>query len=142
MQDGYPSRAPYEDLRSRFKAALPEFMTTMAPHMFVRLLLSACACSPGDYQFGQDMVFFRAKRPASEISDAPPSAVADALSGRAPKRPAMLGAPETLRSCQCVGLLKLSCAAAEIGQTRVPWQVVMAGIAMASLVWPALVTAS
>ena len=30
MQTGYPSRAPYRDLRARFKAYLPDFMDSMA----------------------------------------------------------------------------------------------------------------
>ena len=30
MQAGYPSRAPYEDLRNRFKSCLPEFFDKLA----------------------------------------------------------------------------------------------------------------
>ena len=62
MQAGYPSRAPYADLQTRFKAALPPFMLGLEAHQFVELLLLACNCQPGDYQLGQDMVFFRANK--------------------------------------------------------------------------------
>ncbi|KAL3932462.1 MAG: hypothetical protein SGPRY_000692 [Prymnesium sp.] len=62
MQDGYPSRAPYEDLTNRFSGALPDFMMSMDSQDFVQLLLLACNCKHGDYQLGQDMVFFRANR--------------------------------------------------------------------------------
>ena len=62
MQAGYPSRAPYTDLQTRFKSALPPFMGSLEPFQFVELLLLACDCKQGDYQLGQDMVFFRANR--------------------------------------------------------------------------------
>jgi len=62
MQAGFPSRAPYADLQSRFKNALPEFMLGLEPQHFVELLLFACNCQPGEYQLGQDMVFFRANK--------------------------------------------------------------------------------
>jgi len=62
MQEGYPSRAPYEDLTHRFSSALPDFMLAMQPQDFVQLLLLACNCRQGDYQLGQDMVFFRANK--------------------------------------------------------------------------------
>ena len=62
MQEGYPSRAPYEDLTHRFKDALPDFMLAMEAQDFVQLLLLACNCQSGDYQLGQDMVFFRANK--------------------------------------------------------------------------------
>ena len=62
MQEGYPSRAPYEDLTSRFGNALPDFMLQMESQDFVQLLLLACNCQVGDYQLGQDMVFFRANK--------------------------------------------------------------------------------
>jgi len=62
MQQGYPSRAPYSDLRGRFRTALPEFMDTLESHRFVELLLLACNCGPSDYQLGQDMVFFRSNK--------------------------------------------------------------------------------
>eukprot|EP00966_Prymnesium_polylepis_P325623 7381597-Prymnesium_polylepis.1 len=62
MQEGYPSRAPYEDLTHRFSSALPDFMLAMQPQDFVQLLLLACNCKQGDYQLGQDMVFFRSNK--------------------------------------------------------------------------------
>ena len=62
MQAGFPSRAPYTDLQTRFKSCLPEFMLSLEPMEFVELLLLACECGPGDYQLGQDMVFFRANK--------------------------------------------------------------------------------
>ena len=62
MQAGFPSRAPYADLQQRFKAALPPFMLQLEAHQFVELLLLACNCQAGDYQLGQDMVFFRANK--------------------------------------------------------------------------------
>ena len=62
MQEGYPSRAPYVDLTNRFANALPDFMLAMEPQDFVQLLLLACNCKAGDYQLGQDMVFFRANK--------------------------------------------------------------------------------
>ena len=62
MQQGYPSRAPYADLMTRFKNALPEFMMTLNPGQFVELLLLACNCDQNDYQLGQDMVFFRSNK--------------------------------------------------------------------------------
>jgi len=62
MQDGYPSRAPYEDLLHRFQNALPDFMLSLDAQEFVQLLLLACNCKEGDYQLGQDMVFFRSNK--------------------------------------------------------------------------------
>ena len=62
MQVGFPSRAPYEDLRSRFKASLPAEFGTMPSDRFVGLLLVACGGKEGDYQLGQDMVFFKASK--------------------------------------------------------------------------------
>jgi len=62
MQAGYPSRAPYADLQTRFKSALPPFMLGLEAHQFVELLLLATNCQPGEYQLGQDMVFFRANK--------------------------------------------------------------------------------
>ena len=62
MQVGFPSRAPYEDLRSRFKSSLPAEFGTMPSARFVGLLLVACGGKEGDYQLGQDMVFFKASK--------------------------------------------------------------------------------
>ena len=42
MQAGYPSRAPYDDLRQRFKGCLPDFMDSVDNETFIKLLLSAC----------------------------------------------------------------------------------------------------
>ena len=62
MQAGFPSRAPYAELQTRFKSALPEFMMELEPQHFVEFLLLACDCQPGEYQLGVDMVFFRASK--------------------------------------------------------------------------------
>jgi len=62
MQEGYPSRAPYEDLTARFSKALPDFMLSMEPQDFVQLLMLAANAQAGDYQLGQDMVFFRSNK--------------------------------------------------------------------------------
>jgi len=62
MQQGYPSRAPYADLMTRFKNALPDFMMNLEPGPFVSLLMLACNCNDSDYQLGQDMVFFRSNK--------------------------------------------------------------------------------
>ena len=48
MQVGFPSRAPYEDLRSRFKSSLPAEFGTMPSDRFVGLLLVACGGKEGD----------------------------------------------------------------------------------------------
>ena len=39
----------------------PTFLVPRHP-LFVELLLLACNCQPGDYQLGQDMVFFRSNK--------------------------------------------------------------------------------
>lgn len=62
MQAGYPSRAPYKDLRARFKGCLPEEVLGGGNEQFVELLLSACDCEKEDYQMGQDMVFFKGSK--------------------------------------------------------------------------------
>ena len=62
MQAGYPSRAPYEDLRNRFKSCLPEFFDTLSDSKFSELLLVPSDCEPGDFQLGTDMVFFKGSK--------------------------------------------------------------------------------
>jgi len=63
MQAGYPSRAPYDDLRTRFKGCLPEKMESkLTDSGFVELILMACDTEPGDYQLGQDMIFFKGSK--------------------------------------------------------------------------------
>ena len=59
MQAGYPSRAPYDDLRERFKNCLPPFFKDITDSKFVEMLLMSCDTEEGDYQLGQDMVFFK-----------------------------------------------------------------------------------
>ena len=64
MQAGYPNRAPYADLHSRFQKALPDKMSNLEPKEFVEVLLAATGCQDGDYQMGQDMVFFKGSKGA------------------------------------------------------------------------------
>jgi myosin-5 len=64
MQSGYPNRAPYADLQSRFRTALPAEMSARSPKDFVKELLLATDCQPGEFQMGQDMVFFKGSKGA------------------------------------------------------------------------------
>ena len=53
-----------QDLQARFKTALPDKMANLEPKEFVGVLLQATDCEKGDYQMGQDMVFFKGSKGA------------------------------------------------------------------------------
>ena len=93
MQAGYPNRAPYRDLQTRFKTALPPKMAALEPRQFVGMLLQATDSVAGDFQMGQDMVFFKGSK----------GALLQELQGHAPAAPSSAHAAASAASTPKVG---------------------------------------
>ena len=89
MQSGYPNRAPYADLHARFRTALPAEMSAKPPKDFVKELLLGTDCQPGEYQMGQDMVFFKGSKGAvlQELMLTPKEHIAAKLLAKLKARP-------------------------------------------------------
>ena len=89
MQSGYPNRAPYADLHARFRTALPAEMSAKPPKDFVKELLLGTDCKPGEYQMGQDMVFFKGSKGAvlQELMLTPKEHIAAKLLAKLKVRP-------------------------------------------------------
>ena len=59
MQQGFPSRAPFSDLYSMYKAILPPDLARLDPRLFCKALFKALGLNDNDFKFGMTKVFFR-----------------------------------------------------------------------------------
>uniref|UniRef100_A0A2P2HZY0 Unconventional myosin-VI-like n=1 Tax=Hirondellea gigas TaxID=1518452 RepID=A0A2P2HZY0_9CRUS len=59
MQQGYPSRAPFNDLYHMYKKFLPEQLSRLDPRLFCKALFRALGLDDKDFKFGLTRVFFR-----------------------------------------------------------------------------------
>ncbi|XP_047022842.1 myosin heavy chain 95F isoform X1 [Helicoverpa zea] len=59
MEHGYPSRAPFHDLHSMYKAYLPPKLQALSPKLFCEAMVHSLGLSDKDYKFGVTRVFFR-----------------------------------------------------------------------------------
>ena len=75
-----PSRIPYEDIHSRYAPLMTDF---------VKELLLGTDCQPGEYQMGQDMVFFKGSKGAvlQELMLTPKEHIAAKLLAKLKVRP-------------------------------------------------------
>ena len=59
MQEGYPSRTPFQTLYAKYKDLLPANMIPNDPRMFCKTLFYALGMDKNDFAFGVTKVFFR-----------------------------------------------------------------------------------
>ena len=59
MQQGFPSRAPFSELYSMYKAILPPDLARLDPRLFCKALFKALGLNDNDFKFGMTKVFFR-----------------------------------------------------------------------------------
>jgi myosin-6 len=59
MQQGYPSRASFQDLYNMYKNHMPPALTRLDPRLFCKALFRALALKDTDFRFGITKVFFR-----------------------------------------------------------------------------------
>ncbi|CAG2059105.1 unnamed protein product, partial [Timema podura] len=59
MQEGFPSRAKFNDLHTMYQKFLPSSMAKMDSRTFCKSLLHALGMNENDYRFGVTRVFFR-----------------------------------------------------------------------------------
>ncbi|XP_037079769.1 unconventional myosin-VI-like [Pollicipes pollicipes] len=59
MQQGYPSRAPFNELYAMYTKYLPKELARLDPRMFCKLLLHALGLNEHDFKFGMTKLFFR-----------------------------------------------------------------------------------
>ncbi|XP_043204148.1 unconventional myosin-VI-like isoform X1 [Amphibalanus amphitrite] len=59
MQQGYPSRAPFNELYAMYKKYLPKELARLDPRLFCKLLLRALGLNEHDFKFGMTKLFFR-----------------------------------------------------------------------------------
>uniref|UniRef100_A0A8D8QWM0 Myosin heavy chain 95F n=1 Tax=Cacopsylla melanoneura TaxID=428564 RepID=A0A8D8QWM0_9HEMI len=59
MQQGYPSRAHFQDLYAMYKKFLPPELARLDPRLFCKALFRALGMNEKDYKFGVSKVFFR-----------------------------------------------------------------------------------
>ncbi|KAF0762385.1 myosin heavy chain 95F isoform X1 [Aphis craccivora] len=59
MQQGFPSRAPFQQLYDMYKQRLPPKLARLDPRIFSKALFRAVGVNEGDYKFGVSKVFFR-----------------------------------------------------------------------------------
>lgn len=59
MQQGYPSRAAFQDLYNMYKQYLPPELARLDPRMFCKALFKALGLNEQEFRFGSTKVFFR-----------------------------------------------------------------------------------
>ncbi|XP_050441018.1 myosin heavy chain 95F isoform X1 [Adelges cooleyi] len=59
MQQGFPSRAPFQQLYDMYRQRLPPKLVKLDPRIFSKALFRAVGVNEGDYKFGVSKVFFR-----------------------------------------------------------------------------------
>ncbi|KAL7669053.1 hypothetical protein ACOME3_009724 [Neoechinorhynchus agilis] len=60
MQQGYPSRAKFDHLYSKYRSILPADLARLEPRFFCKALFHSLNMRDGDFRFGLTRVFFRA----------------------------------------------------------------------------------
>ena len=59
LSQGFPSRAPFSELYSMYKAFMPPDLLRLDPRLFCKALFKALGLDERDFQFGMTKVFFR-----------------------------------------------------------------------------------
>ncbi|CEF67093.1 Myosin heavy chain 95F [Strongyloides ratti] len=59
MQEGFPSRAVFQELYDSYKNLLPEKLKNLEPRIFAKCLFNVIGIKDNDYKFGLTKVFFR-----------------------------------------------------------------------------------
>ena len=62
IQSGYPTRIPYADIHSKYRAHMPERVQSLTPPQFCEVVAEVCDVGRKDYALGLERMFFRQVR--------------------------------------------------------------------------------
>ena len=82
IQEGYPTRIPYDTIHGRYKKMMPKEVQALPPPQFCEVVGEVCGVGKSDYYLGTKRMFFRLGAAATleELAELDPAEIAPILS--------------------------------------------------------------